>query len=90
MHVIETQCSRTHNAPHTQLFIILKGGATITFPNSSDVLYVQEDEIYIAADAVGTSDIGHHTVLEGGSHVLQMPLAPGFLPDHAATEGQCI
>ncbi|EIM79124.1 small secreted protein [Stereum hirsutum FP-91666 SS1] len=81
--------SGTHNAPNVQYFIILEGSATITFPDSSETLFVEANKVYIAADSADVSILGHHTVVAGGSRILQLPFPGNEVPKHNATRGKC-
>ncbi|EJF62597.1 small secreted protein [Dichomitus squalens LYAD-421 SS1] len=82
--------SGTHTAPNLQYFFIIGGGGTITFPaDPSETLSVKPGQLYIAVDSASTSDLGHHTVINGGSLVLQLPFSGGTIPSHTATSGQC-
>jgi len=79
----------THTAPNLQYFVIIQGGATISFPTNNQILRVQSDEIYIAADGPSTSALGHHTVVDGGSKILQLPFANEVIPAHTSVPGSC-
>ncbi|KAI0713615.1 hypothetical protein C8Q76DRAFT_731935 [Earliella scabrosa] len=78
-----------YNAPNLQYFVILEGNATITFPTSGEILDVQPNRLYIAADTATTSELGHFTAVRAGSRILQFPFQDGVIPDHTATAGEC-
>ncbi|KAI0689026.1 hypothetical protein C8T65DRAFT_700398 [Cerioporus squamosus] len=78
-----------YNAPNLQFFTILEGNATITFPDSDEVLHVKPSKLYIAADNAATSKLGHYTVVRAGSRLLQFPFKDGVVPEHTASKGEC-
>ncbi|KAI0737971.1 hypothetical protein C8Q80DRAFT_1114292 [Daedaleopsis nitida] len=78
-----------YNAPNIQFFTILEGNATITFPESTEVLYIKPGQLYIAADDASTSELGHLTAVRAGSRLLQFPFKDGIVPAHGATAGGC-
>ncbi|KIK62549.1 hypothetical protein GYMLUDRAFT_42018 [Collybiopsis luxurians FD-317 M1] len=80
-----------HNAPNPQWVALLSGEGNVNFPQSPATpnLTINAGDLLIAVDTVGTSTIGHRTVWNGGSVVLQMPFGVGFVPDHKTIEGAC-
>ncbi|KAF9260989.1 hypothetical protein L218DRAFT_871157 [Marasmius fiardii PR-910] len=81
-----------HNAPSIQWVVMLNGGANITFPSAhTPNLTVNPGELFIAADVAGTSALGHRTVGDSGSIVLQMPFQEGILVNHIVVKsnGPC-
>ncbi|KAG7086352.1 hypothetical protein E1B28_002313 [Marasmius oreades] len=80
-----------HNAPNAQWVVLLSGSGNINFPDSPSTpnLTVKAPELLIAVDTPGTSRIGHRSVWEAGTSVIQMPLAPGFVPGHKTINGAC-
>ncbi|KAF5392195.1 hypothetical protein D9757_001523 [Collybiopsis confluens] len=80
-----------HNAPNAQWVAVLTGHGNVNFPQSPATpnLTFGAGSLIIAMDTPGTSTIGHRTVWTGGSVVMQMPFAPGFVPEHKTIEGAC-
>ncbi|KAF5385667.1 hypothetical protein D9757_005477 [Collybiopsis confluens] len=80
-----------HNAPAVQWVLMIVGGANITFPDlTTHNLTVSPGELFIAADVAGTSAVGHRTVGDSGSIVLQMPFQEGTVVNHiVVNEGTC-
>lgn len=71
--------------------LLLAGKGNINFPESPATpnLTFNSGELLIAVDTPGTSVVGHRSVWSGGSIAVQMPFAPGFIPDHKTIEGAC-
>ena len=70
--------------------IVLAGSATVSFPGRpTETLNIKAGDMLIAADVPSTSLLGHETVWQGGSVVLQVPFKAGFIPDHHSSPGSC-
>ncbi|TBU26100.1 hypothetical protein BD311DRAFT_808762 [Dichomitus squalens] len=78
-----------YNPSGPQLFVILSGNATITFPDSLEVLHVKASQLYAAADTHDVSGLGHITTVKAGSKLVQFPFKDGVLPNHTWTPGEC-
>ncbi|KAF9020101.1 hypothetical protein BDZ89DRAFT_1072482 [Hymenopellis radicata] len=88
----------SRNAPALQFVIILKGSALLTFPQPDsapdtllETLRLTPDHIYIAGDTADVSALGHHTLVAGGSRILQLPIKGGVaaLGERIVRNGAC-
>ncbi|KAJ7264110.1 hypothetical protein B0H12DRAFT_1102878 [Mycena haematopus] len=71
-----------HNGAHAQWVFALTGGVNVTFPEAPGGFTVSAGGLFISADVLGTSTLGHQSIWAAGSIFIQAPFPDGVVVDH--------